>query len=130
MVLTFHSRIIFKILLALRDEVSLFYKLCDQVAILDMLQSLAATSMNPFYIRPKFGDHLDIQYGKHPLLDFLCSREPVTNSVVSKLYYLFIDGKYRNLLTLWLGLIIETHHLLTWANELTVDKSDLSLGFM
>lgn len=73
---------IFRLLIQIREHVGIFYKLCEDIAQLDMLQSLARASSAVHYVRPKFADYLEIEQARHPLLDFLCPVEPTANSVV------------------------------------------------
>lgn len=61
----------------------LFYKLCELVAKLDMLQSLAQASKDGSYVRPKFKEIMKIKQSRHPLLEYLCTNSPVPNDVVN-----------------------------------------------
>ncbi|GJQ80916.1 hypothetical protein Trydic_g4733 [Trypoxylus dichotomus] len=80
-ILKMSSVMVYQILIEVRNHIGLFYKLCEYVAKLDMVQSLAQASSGIGYTRPEFGDYLDIMNSKHPLLDFLCSMEPTSNSI-------------------------------------------------
>lgn len=66
----------------IRDYLDIFYKLIEDIAKLDVLQSLAEASSGNGYVRPKFADYIDIANAKHPMLDMLCSKEPVANPIV------------------------------------------------
>ncbi|KAK9744775.1 MutS domain V [Popillia japonica] len=75
------SVMVYQILIKVRDHIGLMYKLCEDIAKLDMIQSLAQASSGIGYARPEFGDYLEITNSRHPLLDFLCSTEPTSNSI-------------------------------------------------
>lgn len=76
---------IYQILIDLKQYIHVLHRLCDVIAHLDMIQSLAEASVNYCYVRPKFSDHTEIVHAFHPLLDFLCPVKPVANSIVSYL---------------------------------------------
>lgn len=69
----------------IRGALDLFYKLVEDIAKLDMLQSLAEASSGYGYVRPKFANYMDISNAKHPLLDKLCPKEPVANPIVREI---------------------------------------------
>lgn len=73
-----------KLLLKVRNYSGLFYKLCDEIAQLDLMQSLAQASTAMHYVRPQFSEYTELKYARHPLLDFTCPMEPTANSVVRK----------------------------------------------
>jgi len=75
-------------LVAIRENIGILYTLCEQIAKLDLLQSLAQASSVPGYVRPQFGDYLEVINSRHPLLDYLCSTTPVGNDVVGLSIYL------------------------------------------
>lgn len=68
----------------IRDHLDLFYKLVEDIAKLDVLQSLAEASTGKYYVRPHFADYTDIANAKHPMLDVILSKEPIANPVVIK----------------------------------------------
>ncbi|KAK9744780.1 MutS domain V [Popillia japonica] len=80
-ILKMSSVMVYQILIKVRDHIGLMYKLCEDIAKLDMIQSLAQASSGIGYARPEFGDYLEITNSRHPLLDFLCSTEPTSNSI-------------------------------------------------
>ncbi|XP_022916222.2 mutS protein homolog 4-like [Onthophagus taurus] len=76
---------IHQLFVELRAYMGLFYQLCEEVAKLDMLQSLAQASCIASYTRPEFKDYTDLVDARHPLLDILRETEPTSNSIfVSK----------------------------------------------
>lgn len=71
------------LIVELKKYIPLFYTLCEEIAYLDFLQSLAETSLSSKYEKPNFGKFTDIINARHPLLDFLLPVKPVPNSIVS-----------------------------------------------
>lgn len=65
-----------------KNYLDIFYKLVEDIAKLDILQSLAEANSGNSYVRPYFADYTDISNAKHPMLDMLCSKEPVANPIV------------------------------------------------
>ncbi|KAB0793781.1 hypothetical protein PPYR_13401 [Photinus pyralis] len=82
-ILKMSNMMIGKLLISVRKHVGLFYTLCENLAKVDMLQSLAQASTAMQYVRPNFDDYLEILYGQHPLLNFLLPIEPVANSITA-----------------------------------------------
>lgn len=76
-------RVIRDTLVAIKGHISIFYTLCENIAKLDVLQSLAQASAGNNYVRPTFNKYMEIIEGRHPLLEFVLVREPVPNDVVS-----------------------------------------------
>ncbi|KAI8437000.1 hypothetical protein MSG28_010401 [Choristoneura fumiferana] len=66
----------------LRPFMSSLYKLCENVAELDILLSIAQASTVGSYTRPDFSNHLDIRNSIHPLLDYNSQTMPVPNDIV------------------------------------------------
>lgn len=79
----FVFRILFEMLQELRKYISCIYDLCNSIADLDLIFSLAQYSMQPGLVRPKFGQCTRIQNSKHPILNFIKSTIPVSNDIVS-----------------------------------------------
>ncbi|KOB67187.1 Uncharacterized protein OBRU01_20171, partial [Operophtera brumata] len=73
--------VVSSLLKELRPFMSSLYKLCEDVAELDILVALAQASTIGSYIRPEFGDYLDIRNSVHPLLDYNSQVMPVPNDV-------------------------------------------------
>ncbi|XP_073956149.1 mutS protein homolog 4-like isoform X2 [Choristoneura fumiferana] len=65
----------------LRPFMSSLYKLCENVAELDILLSIAQASTVGSYTRPDFSNHLDIRNSIHPLLDYNSQTMPVPNDI-------------------------------------------------
>ncbi|GLV43206.1 spellchecker1 [Carabus blaptoides fortunei] len=84
--------IIYQLMGNIRKYIADLYTLCDDVALLDILQSLATVSTTSGYIRPKFStEHMEIIGARHPLLEYSSVQEPVSNNIVaSDLYNLHI----------------------------------------
>ncbi|XP_045516857.1 mutS protein homolog 4-like [Pieris brassicae] len=75
--------------LNLRPFMASLYKLCENVAELDILIALAQISSVGSYIRPEFSDYLDIRNSVHPLLDYNSQVMPVPNDVFASPEYNF-----------------------------------------
>lgn len=67
----------------------LFYTLVENVAQLDMLQSLTAATLGPNYVRPKFSDYTEVKDSSHPLLEFILPSKPNPNLIQCCKYYNF-----------------------------------------
>ncbi|KAF5303174.1 hypothetical protein FQA39_LY10087 [Lamprigera yunnana] len=86
-ILKISNIIIRNVLVAIRKYMGIFYTLCDNIARLDMIQSLTQASNNIGYVRPKFSSFLEIVQGKHPLLNFLHVVEPTPNTIYASEEY-------------------------------------------
>ncbi|XP_060516241.1 uncharacterized protein LOC132695793 [Cylas formicarius] len=75
------NSVIRSVMIDMREHISLFFTLCDKIAYLDVIQSLATVSLCYGYTRPMFANYTEVIHGRHPLLEFLCDEEPVPNSV-------------------------------------------------
>lgn len=71
------------LIVELKKYIPLFYTLCEEIAQLDLLQSLAETSLMNKYEKPSFGAFMELSNSRHPMLDFLLPTTPVANSIVS-----------------------------------------------
>ncbi|CAG9812751.1 unnamed protein product [Phaedon cochleariae] len=69
------------IIVHLKKHIHLFYILCEEIAQLDVIQSLASTSLMNDYVRPTFSEFTEISHARHPLLDILLINKPVSNHV-------------------------------------------------
>ncbi|XP_074040955.1 uncharacterized protein isoform X2 [Leptinotarsa decemlineata] len=65
----------------IKKHIFLFHVLCEDIAQLDVLQSLATVSVMSGYVRPHFGGYTRVTHSQHPLLDFLLPTKPVANSI-------------------------------------------------
>ncbi|KAJ8916137.1 hypothetical protein NQ315_004504 [Exocentrus adspersus] len=80
-ILRISNVMVHSILVEIKKYISLFYKLCEEIAHLDVLQSLAECSVRNGYVRPTFGDFTEITFAHHPLLDFLLPTKPISNPI-------------------------------------------------
>ncbi|CAK1580496.1 unnamed protein product [Parnassius mnemosyne] len=81
--------VISELLKELRPFMSSLYKLCENVAELDILLALAQASSIGSYIRPQFNSYLDVRNCVHPLLDYNSQTMPVPNDVFASPEYNF-----------------------------------------
>ncbi|KAL4716711.1 hypothetical protein ACJJTC_004830 [Scirpophaga incertulas] len=65
----------------LRPYMASLYKLCENVAELDILLALAQASSIGSYIRPQFDSYMEIRNSVHPLLDYNSQVTPVPNDI-------------------------------------------------
>lgn len=75
--------IIYQLMSNIKQCIGHLYQLCDDVALLDVLHSLATVSTASGYIRPKFStEYMEIIAARHPLLEHSSTQEPVPNNIV------------------------------------------------
>ncbi|CAH1397788.1 unnamed protein product [Nezara viridula] len=72
--------VIYDLVESLKGGMSYLYRLCDRVAELDLLSSLAQASSTTDYIRPVFGSQISLVGARHPILDHLCRTKPIPNN--------------------------------------------------
>lgn len=77
-------------MMEIRNHLDLFYKLVEGIARLDVLQSLAEASSGNCYVCPRFSDYTEVLNAKHPMLDVLCSKEPIANPIVTTIQRFFV----------------------------------------
>ncbi|KAJ0176479.1 hypothetical protein K1T71_007658 [Dendrolimus kikuchii] len=73
--------VISTLLKELRPFMPSLYKLCEDVAELDILLALAQASTIGSYIRPQFNSYLEIRNSVHPLLDYYSQVTPIPNDI-------------------------------------------------
>ncbi|KPJ08601.1 MutS protein-like 4 [Papilio machaon] len=81
--------VISELLKEIRPFMSSLYKLCENVAELDILIALAQTSSIGSYIRPEFNSYLEVRNSVHPLLDYNSQTMPVPNDIFATPEYNF-----------------------------------------
>lgn len=75
--------IIYKLLIDIRPQIGDLYVLCDDVALLDMLVSIAQSSSNAGFVKPRFSSsYTHVEGLRHPMLEYSCDSELITNAVV------------------------------------------------
>lgn len=67
----------------LKQHIGLFYKLCEEIARLDLFQSLAEASRRGNYIRPKWDSFTEMRRARHPMLERLIGEHSVSNPIVN-----------------------------------------------
>ncbi|SPO31807.1 related to meiosis-specific MutS homolog [Ustilago trichophora] len=65
-------------------QVGPLYKVSEALSLLDMIISFARVSEANSYIRPTFGDRIDIRNARHPILDRVDIVSMVANGVVTR----------------------------------------------
>ncbi|KAJ8390877.1 hypothetical protein AAFF_G00100090 [Aldrovandia affinis] len=72
--------VVCQLLSTVQEHVHCLYKLSDAVSMLDMLLSLANACTVSDYVRPEFTDTLALKLGRHPILERISGRQPVSNN--------------------------------------------------
>ncbi|KAI4879092.1 hypothetical protein NFI96_014431 [Prochilodus magdalenae] len=72
--------VVCRLLNRVHEQIHCLYKLSDAVSMLDMLLSLASACTVSDYVRPEFTDTLAIKQGRHPLLERIAGKEPISNN--------------------------------------------------
>ncbi|RVD81059.1 uncharacterized protein DFL_008937 [Arthrobotrys flagrans] len=80
-VLLMSDRTIQKLIDAIRGEMFALYKVCEGVAMLDMISSFATLVTFYEYTRPEFKDTLAIKDGRHPIREKIHKEKLIPNDV-------------------------------------------------
>ncbi|KAG9268561.1 hypothetical protein AMEX_G17546 [Astyanax mexicanus] len=72
--------VICRLLNGVYEQIHCLYKLSDAVSMLDMLLSLANACTFSDYVRPEFTDTLAIKQGRHPTLERITGKQPISNN--------------------------------------------------
>lgn len=67
--------------------------MCNSIADLDLIFSFAEYSMRSGLVRPVFGQCINIENSRHPILDLMHSTALVANNIVS---LIMLRNKARN----------------------------------
>ncbi|KAK6538181.1 MutS protein msh4 [Orbilia ellipsospora] len=80
-VLLMSDRTIQQLVDDIRGEMSALYKVCEGIAMLDMMCSFAALAALYEYVRPEFKDVLAIKDGRHPIREKIHKEKLIPNDV-------------------------------------------------
>ena len=69
----------------IRGEIPMLYRVCESIALLDMLAAFAHIATNYEYTRPELIDYMAIKAGRHPLCEKV-KNPPTFNIWASDLY--------------------------------------------
>ncbi len=58
------------------SNISIMYRMCEGIALVDMLASFSHLVTTHDYVRPKLGDILAFKDARHPILDAVCFSFP------------------------------------------------------
>ncbi|KAI8273073.1 MutS 4 [Colletotrichum sp. SAR11_57] len=72
----------------IRTQIAVLYRICESVALLDMLASFAHVSSTYDWVRPEVSDTLALKAARHPILDRELKEECVPNDF-------YADDNYR-----------------------------------
>ncbi|WPH01153.1 Hypothetical protein R9X50_00398800 [Acrodontium crateriforme] len=65
----------------IRQHISILFKICEAIAMLDMLSAFAQMVTTQSYVRPNIGDAVAIHRGRHPIRDKIENAKFVPNDV-------------------------------------------------
>ncbi|KAF1987831.1 hypothetical protein K402DRAFT_403490 [Aulographum hederae CBS 113979] len=64
-----------------REHMSILFKICESIALLDMMAAFAQLITSQQYVRPKISDTLAVKQGRHPLREKIQSSKFIPNDV-------------------------------------------------
>jgi DNA mismatch repair protein MSH4 len=82
-VLTMSDKSIQELIANVREHMSVLFKICEGVAMLDMLASFAQVVTSQDYVRPTISDTLAIRAGRHPIREKIHNVKFIPNDVYS-----------------------------------------------
>lgn len=56
----------------IRGEISSLFKVCESIALLDMIAGFAHSAIANDYVKPEIGDCLMVEAGRHPVKEKVC----------------------------------------------------------
>jgi DNA mismatch repair protein MSH4 len=80
-VLTMSDKSIQELIANVREHMSVLFKICESVAMLDMLASFAQVVTSLDYVRPTISETLAIRAGRHPIREKIHSTKFIPNDV-------------------------------------------------
>jgi DNA mismatch repair protein MSH4 len=80
-ILTMSDKAIQELVSEIRTRMSILFKCCESIAILDMLVAFAHVGTANSYIRPQLTDTLAIQAGRHPVREAFHKQKYIPNDV-------------------------------------------------
>ncbi|KAF3940245.1 hypothetical protein ABW19_dt0207615 [Dactylella cylindrospora] len=80
-VLLMSDRAVQELIDSIRTEMSALYKVCEGVAMLDMIGAFASLTRTYGYCRPEFKDALAIKDGRHPIREKIHKERLIPNDV-------------------------------------------------
>lgn len=80
-VLSMSDKAIQELISSVRGHMSILFKICEGVALLDMLSSFAQVVTSQDYVRPQIGDTLAIQAGRHPIKEQIQNTKFIPNDI-------------------------------------------------
>ncbi|KAM0277828.1 hypothetical protein ACHAQH_005532 [Verticillium albo-atrum] len=83
------DQIVQDILDFIRTQIEPMFRVCDAIALIDMLASFAQVAIQRDYVRPVISDTLGLKAARHPILDKTLDDQFVPNDVFAKEEYRF-----------------------------------------
>lgn len=80
-VLTMSDKSILELITNIREHMSALFKICESIAMLDMLASFAQVVTSQDYVRPTISETLAIRAGRHPIREKIHNTKFIPNDV-------------------------------------------------
>lgn len=80
-VLAMSDKSIQELISNVRGHMSILFKICEGIALLDMLSSFAQVVTSQDYIRPQIGRNLAIRAGRHPIREKIQNTKLIPNDI-------------------------------------------------
>lgn len=80
-VLLMSDKVVQELITNVRQHMSVLFKICESVAMLDMLSAFAQLATSQDYVRPAMTDTLAVQAGRHPICEKIHNTKFVPNDV-------------------------------------------------
>jgi DNA mismatch repair protein MSH4 len=80
-ILTMSNKAVQELIEEIRSRISILFKCCESIAILDMFTAFAHVGTTNAYIRPQLTDTMAIQAGRHPVREAFHKQKYIPNDV-------------------------------------------------
>ncbi|KAJ1530742.1 hypothetical protein ONE63_005597 [Megalurothrips usitatus] len=80
-ILTLSNTLLAVILNDIRKHIGYLYEMCESIAEVDLILSLAQISCSHNYVRPHFGEILCLKASRHPILESITTCDPIANDI-------------------------------------------------
>ncbi|KAF2090836.1 hypothetical protein K490DRAFT_34343 [Saccharata proteae CBS 121410] len=80
-VLLMSDKAVQELIVEIRGQMSILFKVCEGIAMLDMMASFAQLVTTQDYVRPELGDTLAIKAGRHPIREKIQASKFIPNDV-------------------------------------------------
>ena len=80
-VLMMSDKSVQELIASVREHMSILFKICEGIAMLDMLSSFAQVVTSQDYVRPQIGETLAIRAGRHPIREKIHNTKFIPNDI-------------------------------------------------